>query len=306
MTKKLLIIFTNLLLITIFIYVFIYSKIVKETIIFGINLWVYNLIPSLFPFLLISKLLIKYNIVNKLNNIVGNYISLIFKISKSSSFVVILSIITGFPSGSIYIKDLLDKNQISLIEANKLITFTSFSSPMFVISVIGENLLKSKTIGIQLYIIHLITGLLVGYLFKNDFQSKYHNNSNNIDNNTFIKSLMSSINESFMILINMLGIILFFLIIISIINTFLPNNIFSLIFKGLLEISSGVVFISSSSLSLKLKAAIIGAIISFNGLSVHYQVKNIIEDTRIEYKYFLIARIIHSILCFIITYIVIM
>ena len=286
-----------------FLYIFIYSKIVKETIIFGINLWLNTLIPSILPFLLVSKLIVKYNILNILNDTFGIYLEKIFKISKKSSFVVLLSIITGFPSGSIYIKDLLDKNQISIMEANKLITFTSFSNPLFVISVVGETLLNSKRIGIIIYLVHLFSGLLVGLLFKSDTRL---NNINVINNNdSFIKNLINSIHESFDILINMLGIILFFLIIVSIINSFLPNNILSLLIKGIIEITTGVISISKSTLNIRLKSALIGSIISFNGLSIHYQVKNIIDNTKISYKYFLIARIIHSLLCFIFTYIIV-
>ena len=304
MTKKLFSFLLNLLLIIIFLYIFIYSKIVKETIIFGINLWLYTLIPSIFPFLLISKLLVKYNILNIVNNTFGFYIEKIFNISKKSTFVVLLSIISGFPSGSIYIKDLLYKNQISIIEANKLITFTSFSSPIFVISVIGETLLNNRHLGITIYFIHLITGLLVGFLFKSDIN---RNNNNNLicNKEPFIKNLLDSLNESFNILINMLGIILFFLIIISLANTFLPNNIIMLLLKGLIEITTGVIYISKASISIKLKASLIGAIISFNGLSIHYQVKNITNNTNISYKNYLTARIIHSISCFIIIYIII-
>ena len=74
MTKKLINFFINSLLITIFIYIFIYSKTVKETIVYGINIWLYNLIPSLFPFLLLSKLLITYHIFDKLNKSLGKII----------------------------------------------------------------------------------------------------------------------------------------------------------------------------------------------------------------------------------------
>ena len=301
MTKKLFIFLLNLLLILIFFYIFIYSRTVKKTIVFGLYLWINTLIPSIFPFLLISKLLVKYNILNIINDFLGIYIEKIYKISRVSTFVVLFSIITGFPSGSIYIKELLQKENIDLTEANKLITFTSFSNPLFVISVVGETLLNSKIIGIIIYISHLITGLLVGLFFKRKIILSNKNSTSN-NNQSFIKNLTDSINESFTVLFNMLGIILFFLIIVSMINTFLPNNIISLLLKGIIEITTGVIYISKSQINIVLKASLIGSIISFNGLSIHYQVKNIISDTKISYKNFLKSRIIHSLLCFIFIY----
>lgn len=301
MTKKIIDFFINSLLITIFIFVFIYSKDIKETIIYGINIWLYNLIPSILPFLLISKLMIYNNFFYKINNIFGKYLEHIFNISNNSTFVIILSTITGFPTGSIYIKDLLDKNQISVEEANKLITFTSFSNPLFIISFIGEILLKSKRIGIFIYLIHLLTGLSIGLLNKN---KTFDYKSINKDTNklSFINRLTKSINESFNILANMLGIILFFLIIISIINIIMPHNSIMQFINCFLEITTGVINISQYNLSMRLKASLIGAIISFNGLSIHFQIKSIIDNTQIKYCNYLYARILHSLLCFIIIY----
>lgn len=301
MTKNIINGLINALFITIFIYIFIYSNLVKRNVIVGINIWLYSLIPTLFPFLLITKLLINYNIINTINAIFGKIIEKIFNISKNSSFVVILSIFTGFPTGSIYIKELLSKDIISVQEANKLITFTSFANPIFIISFIGETLLNNKSTGIYIFIIHLFTGLLLGIIFKSD-KSKYSSNELK-DDKSFIYVLVNSINDSFSILINMLGIIIFFIIILSLFDLFIPNGVFSLIFKGFIEITMGITNIANSNLNIRLKASIISALLSFNGLSVHFQIKSIIDNTQIKYKRYLFARILHSILCFIISYI---
>ena len=99
----------------------------------------------------------------------------------------------------------------------------------------------------------------------------------------------------------MLGIIIFFLIITTLLKKIIPlNNTFGYIISGILEMTQGVKYISQDiKLPINIKCSIIGAIISFSGMSVHFQVKSIIEGTPISYKNFLIARIIHSILCFI-------
>ena len=282
MTNKIINYLINTLLIIIFVFIFIYSKIVKQTIIYGINIWVKTLFPSIFPFLLVTKLLIYKNFHNKLNK----------------KIVIVLSLLTGFPTGAIYVKELLERNSISLEEANKLIMYTSFSNPIFVISVIGETLLNNKKLGIFIYLVHVLSGLLIGLILRS--KSKYipTKNINNKQNNILIKS----INESFETLINILGIVIFFLIIISIINTIIPNNSISIFIKALLELTTGVISICKLKITLRLKISIIGFILSFNGISVHYQIKSIIDDTKIKYCNYLYARIVHSILCFIITY----
>ena len=291
----------NVLLVTIFIYIFIYSKNIKYYVLFAINLWINNLIPSIFPFLLISKLLIIYNTFDFINNI--NIINKIFNTSKNSSFIIISSIFTGFPTGSIYIKDLLDKNLISEKEANHLIMFTNYANPLFIISVIGENLLNNKKIGIFIFIIHVISGLFIGIVFKEKISVNNKKHINNISQNNFITNLINSIYDSFKVLINMLGIIIFFLMIISLIDTFFIRNTLTLIIKGLIEMTTGITFISESKLSIRLKVSIICFLLSFSGLSIHFQTKSIIDNTNISYKKYLIGRIVHSILCFILSFI---
>ena len=301
MTKKTINGLINTFFISIFIYIFIYSNIVKRNITVGINIWLYSLIPTLFPFLLITKILINYNIFDIINTIFGKIIEKIFHISKNSSFIVIISMLTGFPTGSIYIKDLLEKDLISIEEANKLITFTSFANPIFVISFIGETLLNNRSIGIYIFLIHLFTGLLLGIFIKcNNINHAYKKHNLN---KSFITILTISINESFKTLINMLGIIIFFLIILSIIDTFIPSSLIILVLKGFIEITMGVTNIANSYLNTRLKVAIISSLLSFNGLSVHFQIKSIIDNTQIKYNKYLFARILHSLLCFIVSYI---
>ena len=301
MIKKTINAFINSLLIIIFLFIFVYSNTVKETIVFGINTWLYSLFPSMFPILLISKIMIQYNLIETMTYLFGRIIEKLFRLNRKASFVIITSLFTGFPTGSIYTKELLLNKEISIEEANKLISISSFANPLFVISFIGDNLLNNKALGISIYIIHVLSGLLLGII------NKPNNKSNNISklnksSDSFINILIHSINDSFKILINILGILLFFLIIISIINTFLPNNLISLAIKSLLELTTGVIYISKTKLNIRLKASLIGAILSFNGICIHFQIKSIIDNTHIKYSKYLYARIIHSILCFIIIY----
>lgn len=285
-----------------FIFIFTSSSSVKTAIIYGENLWLYSLFPSIFPSLLLSSLLIKYNLINVLSKIFKNIIKNVFNLNEASTFPILISMITGFPTGSKYINDLLKKNLISIEDANHLIMFTSYSNPIFVISIIGEALLNNKKVGILIYVIHVLTGLLIGILFRNNNYKENIKEYANHNSLTFINELKDSIKESFIILINMLGIIIFFIIIITIIENKLPNNIFTLIIESFIEITIGITNISKYKINLRLKAALIGMILSFNGLSIHFQTKSIIEGSQIKYKNYLIARIIHSILCFVFIY----
>ena len=103
------------------------SIVVTDELTTAINTFFTVLFPSIFPFFLISDLLIEYNFVHTLNKLFSKITRKLFHVSSASSFVIIMSMISGFPSGSKYIKTLYDKKMLSLDEANYLIIFTHFN-----------------------------------------------------------------------------------------------------------------------------------------------------------------------------------
>ena len=290
-----------------FIFMFIYSKDVSNTVTFSISLWKDNLLPSLFPFLLITQLLTEYGFIEIISFFLGKYMSVFFNLPKESSYALIVSLFSGFPSGSKYVKDLLEHNLLTEKEANHLIMFTHYSNPVFITSTIGAFLLQNQKYGYIILFSHIISNMLVALMFKEKSKKLYKSqkfnvilkNIHNKKHKNFISILTNSILESFKLLVNMLGIITFFLIITTLINNILHLNVFfKVLISSFFEMTQGVKSVSQLALPINIKSAIIGAIISFSGLSVHFQVKSIIDGTTIKYKNFLLARIIQSILCF--------
>lgn len=303
MNKNFINILINFVLLYIFIFIFMYSSEIKTSILFAFDIWVNNLIPSMFPFLLISNLLINYGFLDILSFVVGPFILKIYKLPRVCAYPIVASIFTGFPTGSKYTKDLLESNKISVAEANRLIMFTSFSNPLFIVSSVGETLLNNKKVGFFIFFCHLISGLLIGLIYRPNSKISAKDEFVESRPKSFIDVLTSSISDIFKILINMLGIIIFFLIIITILNTFLDNNLFTIVIKGIIEVTTGITYLSSYDINLRVKASLIGLLLSFNGLSVHLQTKSIIMGTKIKYKRFFFARILHSLLCFSLIYV---
>lgn len=294
----------SLILMTLFIMTIIYSQEIYNSVIFSISIWKDKLLPSLLPFLMLSNLLIEYNSINILNILFKKPIEKIFHLSKEASSIIFISLFSGFPSSSIYIKDYLEKNIITKEEANHLITFTHFSNPSFVITTIGILLLNNKKLGYYILICHIISNIIIGIFFRNKKISKKEIKINEeYSNKKFIKILTNSIKNSFITLVNILGIITFFLMIITILKNIIhTDNIFFKLITSTIELTNGIKIITDLTIPLKLKCSLIGSLLSFGGISIHFQVKSIIEGTSISYKKFLIARIIHSILCFILVY----
>ncbi|MBQ8472116.1 MAG: hypothetical protein IJ501_01290, partial [Bacilli bacterium] len=196
------------------------------------------------------------------------------------------------------IKNLLDDNLINIKEANKLLLFTHFSNPLFIIESIGINFLNNKKIGILILIVHYLTNLIIGLINRNYYVNLENKNSSFKKNRTsFVKCLTSSIYNTIKILFLLYGIITIFMIITTIIKENLVlNSAFSSLLCGLLEMTQGINYVSLLNIPINLKATIITFFISFGGFSIHMQVFSILSDYKIKYKDYFLARIIHGII----------
>ena len=113
----------------------------------------------------------------------------------------------------------------------------------------------------------------------------------------FGQILTRALTNSFQTLFLMLGIVTFFLIITTLLQEILPLNIFEkTLLSGILEMTQGVKYASMLPVSFFCKSMLMLVFISFGGLSVHMQIISIISDTKIKYRSFFFARILHAII----------
>lgn len=291
-----------------FVLLFVFSKDISFSIIFSISIWKDNLLPSLFPFFVMSDLLLAYGFVDIISFFLGAIMTKWFYLPKDAAFAFFVSLFSGFPSGSKYVNDLLNAKKISIEDANYLIMFTHFANPFFIVTTIGLFLLSNVKAGYIILISHILSNIIVAFIFRK--KKVILNNDNNYKkafylsspDKPFITILTNSIFKSFKTLVNMLGIIMIFLMITTIIKKIIPlTGITNGLLSGFLEMTQGVKYISSLDISLPIKASILSAIVSFSGLSVHFQVKSIIDGTDIKYSNFLKARVVQSFISFFLT-----
>ena len=295
---------TLFLLILLTILIFFNSNIIIETNIYAVKLFKSNVFPTLFPFFILSDVLINYGFIEFSSTIFKPIMNKIFKINKDTSFILIMSMISGFPSSAKYTKDLYDNNIINSNEASKILMFTHFSNPLFIIGTIGTIYLKNIKLAVLILIIHYISNIIVGFIFRNYIKTPINNNIN-YKRKTYSLSyvLKNAITNSFNTLFLILGTIIIFLTIVNLIDNYLPlNPLFKTIINGILEMTGGINNISYLSLNNRLKCTIIGMFLSFGGLSVHMQIKSIISNTDIKYTPYLLARTFHSLITSILIY----
>ena len=104
----------------------------------------------------------------------------IFNVPGESATALLLGIISGYPIGAKMVCNLKKQKIISKIEAERLIAYTNNSSLLFILGSVGIALFSSHHIGIILLLSHLISCLLVGFIFRN-----WKKNNLNIDYKLF-------------------------------------------------------------------------------------------------------------------------
>lgn len=318
MKQKLISIIIIILLLNFTLFTLVYSKDIIKTINFSFLIWTKNLIPSLFPFFIIADLLTNYGIVELISELSKKAMNKLFNLSGNSSFILFMSMVSGFPSASKYTKELYEKGLISKTEAEQVLTFTHFSNPLFIIGTIGLIYLKNYRVGILILLVHYSTNFIIALLFKNynkvrikETSTSFRNILRNIhrkritNNKTFAVILSNSIINSFNTLVLIFGTITFFLMITTILDNIIQIDAYNrAIFNGIFEMTQGLKYTSELDIPLVYKATLSIFFISFGGISVHIQTLSILSSTKIKYYPFLIARIIHGALSSLIIYLI--
>ena len=274
------------------------KELVSNTINYSLNIWVTTLIPSMFPFFVISDILINYNITSILPKPIINTFSYIFNISKVSTTIFFLSLISGFPSSARNIKTYYNKGLITLEEANHILLFTHFSNPIFILSTVSLFFLNNESYGYIILISHYISNFILGIILRKNSPINTTIPTPQINKtNTFSTTLINSIKSSIDTLLLILGTLASFLILSSfVIKTLSLPPYEGTLLKGILEMTMGLKELSLLNIKDIYKVVISTIFISFGGLSVHLQIISQITDTKIKYIPFLITRIYHAII----------
>lgn len=243
--------------------------------------------PAVFPIYIITDLFIYYHFPEKVARICDKLFQKVFHCSGIGAFVLFLSMVSGFPSGAKYTKELLDKKMISSNMANYLITFTHFSNPLFILGtcfLITHN----KKLTIFILISHFLANFIIAFIIRPNVIEKTEIPSYSMDSD-FITTLSSSIFKTFRLMFLILGTSILFFVLSGVLFKIISFR-GSFLMTGLLEVTKGISHIPQS-LSPLLQGIIILLFLSFGSLSIHMQVLSIISNSPILYRNFLLGRI---------------
>lgn len=264
----------------------------------GLMLCFKNVVPSLFPFMIVSSLIAQSDVTSKLSKVFSPVMRVLFRQPAQAFSVVILSQIGGFPVGASLVNQLYDKGALSSNEAKRLMIFCINPGPAFVISYIGSALLNSAKAGTVIYFSVVLSSLIIGFctrFFSDGFISG--ETKKDADFISPSETLVKSVKKSS---ISMFG-ICSWVVVFSCAGqllSLLPLSESEQIFLSIvLEVTNGC---KNAAQALPIYA--IAGAVGWCGVCVHFQVMDTIIKIKLKLKYFLAARIINASVAIIISY----
>ncbi len=306
----------SLLFVLIFLYcALLYSSDIALAVFDGINICLKTVIPSLFPFFIISSLTVDTGLGSALAVRIKGVMPILFKANKAGITPFLLGLIGGYPIGASCIVSLYNNRLCSKYECEHLLSFCNNCGPGFIISAVGAGLLGDVNLGIFLYLIHIIsciaTGLIMRFFIKKE---AYNNNLSDTAayfNSSFPFAFTQAVKKSISSCGNVCAFIISFGMLIKLLSCTgilysISNSISSLIpfssnsvakvLNGTLEVTNGVIGIAEVGSNLPIKLIIISALLGWGGLSVHFQTLSLIGDTGLSAKKYFVGKTLQALL----------
>ena len=255
----------------------------------------YNvIIPSLFPFFVLSSLVVELGLAGYLGRLLEGLMRPLFHVSGACASAFALGFIGGYPVGAKTAISLYENGMCTKTEAERLLAFCNNSGPAFILGVVGAGVFASSRVGVLLYLAHAAASICIGILFRfykagPTARREERQSRPQFHAQRFTTAFTGSIKNSFLSTLNICAFVVFFTVVIQLLirSGFLPGLAqvlgtvlapFGLtpewaqrLLTGALEISSGVWTLSGDG-TLSGKLILAAFMLGWAGISVHCQV----------------------------------
>lgn len=298
---------------------------------FGLNIFLQSVFPALLPFFITSEIMIGLGMVDFISVLLTPIMRPVFRCPGNSSFVWIMSMTSGYPSGARITAQLYNQKKINTYEAQRILSFCSTSGPLFMISAVGIGMMGSVEGGRVILTAHYTAAVLIGLLFrfyrsreyvmkhKGVQSSKVKNRTHQMipgamkrqdkaftqalatliasrkkDGRPFGQLMGDSVRNSVNTLLVVGGFIMLFSVLIALLMQWIDHPLIKVLVGGLFEVTTGCKLISDSMLSMQAKIAIASFFIGWSGLSILAQSTSLLSGTGVKISVFMLGKLLHG------------
>lgn len=250
----------------------------------GIDLCIRTVIPSLFPFFFLSKIIISS--ADKLSGKLLRPIGKLCRVPVGGEIIFLLGLLGGYPVGAQLIETAVAKGSLSKEDGSRMLGFCNNPGPAFIFGVTGLYF-EEPYIPWIIWGILIISALLTGVIFPGE--------SHSVSNNIHIPKtnyMMDSIKS----MATVCGWIIIFRTLLTILNRWilwLFPSAYKVLFIGLLELSNGCLELSNIQASAN-RLIIAAVILCIGGLCIAMQTVSV--SPSLNHKTYFIGKVIQTIL----------
>ncbi len=255
----------------------------------GIQICFNTILPSLFPFMVVSSYISKTDLLSPFYRIFSPITKYLFRQPPHTLPLIILSMIGGFPVGIKSIANDYNDGKITQNQAKRLCMFCMNGGPAFVITAVGVNMLGSVRAGIVIYISLCVSSLILGFVSSFFDDKKTGPNSILSLTQSPTIAISSAVIDSTHAMLGICAWIVLFSGIAECISSLNINNNLIIAITSVLEVTKGCLGTAG-----KFSLPIITAIIGFGGICVHCQILSFLQITKLKYIRFLVGRILNG------------
>lgn len=229
----------------------------------GLTLWATCVVPSLFPFFVITNLLSHTKVVSFTGKLLDKLMRPLFNVPGVGGFAFVMGLISGYPVGAKVVSDFRENGLVTKDEGERLLAFTNNSGPLFILSSVGIGLFGDTKTGLLLLCTHVLACITVGIILgkfskksDDEFRGIYRNCNSYLNNKSeqfSVKNrtanlgknsvtfknlgevLGNSINSSISTILMIGGFVVTFSVIISILNQTHALDLLSKFFNPILS-----------------------------------------------------------------------
>ncbi len=280
----------------------------------GLRLCGNVILPSLFPFFILSSLVVELGMSRYLGRLLEPVMVPLFRVNGTCAAALALGFVGGYPVGARTALQLYQNGQCSRAEAERLLAFCNNCGPAFILGVVGAGIFGSGTVGLLLYGTHLAASLLVGLIFRFyrpwDGPRRGRDQGPQFQTACFSAAFLRSVTGAAQSVINICAFILCFAVLIRLaarsgLMACLAGLLSRLLgplgltetwaqrlLTGALEMSSGVSSLTDGTLSGRLSMA--AFMLGWAGLSVHCQVLAFLGDSGLSMRTYVAGKLFHG------------
>lgn len=289
----------TLFLITLFVLMLTFPGVVFAGAREGLLLWFRTVLPTLFPFMVITGLLTGSSALEAISSLLHPVTGALFQISPTSSLAVLTGFFCGYPMGARTSVSLVKSGYISEKEGEYLLSFCNNTSPMFVISYVCMQTLKRKDLALISLMILVSSSVICSFIFRNFYGRTSTPRASKImadlssKPETMLELLDDCITESCEGIVKIGGYIIVCSIALALLKEIPCRNLIwcNLILPSI-EITAGISMLANSRFFFPIRYALMMALISFGGICAVFQTRCMTAKTDFSMARYITEKLI--------------